>query len=120
MSNPYTVERGFARDYPFQCKAQGGLSPAIFNVDDILAADFYPLGFSVSACSPTTVFYTANSTQDGYGQGQVSVRLTVANSLSLQMGTQYILKVRRALASAPTAFTLIVKKLFDVRDSSQI
>ncbi len=120
MSNPCTVERGYARDYPIQCKAQGGRSPAAFNSDDILAADFYPVGFGVSSCSPTTVFYTAGSTQDGYGQGQVSVNLSAANSHALQTGTQYILEVRRALASAPTAFTVIAKMLFDVRDSSQI
>lgn len=120
MSAPNVVDRGFARNYPIRCKAQGGARPAVFNADDVLRADFYPVGSTTSACSPETAFYTARSSQNGYAQGEVSVNLTVANSNALQFGTQYVLEAKRALASSPTVFSLIAKKLFAVRDSSHV
>jgi len=59
--------------------------------------------------SPAVTWYTANSTQTGYDQGQVLVSYTIAQSAQLVPTGSYTLVVSRAPAATPLKVEDIVR-----------
>lgn len=93
---------GWPANRPIQCWAEGGITPAVYNVDDILSAKVIPARSTISIFSPTVAFYTANNTQTGYAQGQVYPMFTGANMSLLMPGIHYTLAIFRVLAANPS------------------
>lgn len=114
MRNPFAIFCGFAEDFPIQIRLKGAGAAARLASDDILRTAFYPFGNGVSACSPAISYYTANSTQTGYDQGQVMVSFSLSDTLAATPTVPYILFVTRARAAAPTVFTPIAALRFNV------
>lgn len=66
----------------------------MFASGDTLAAYVYPGQEEASLFSPAAAWYTAGNTQTGYGQGQVLVSITAAQSATLEANGLYTLAVR--------------------------
>jgi len=97
--NSHTIIAGYARDYPIQAWLQGGNTPSAYGASDPLAAYVYQGRSATALFSPAVAWYTANSTQTGYGQGQVVVSYTGAQSAQLVPTGSYTLVVTRAPAA---------------------
>jgi hypothetical protein len=94
----------------FQCFVRGtGTVAAVFNSTDTLTSSVIQSQQTASIFSPTPVFYTANSTQTGYDQGQVQVTGTKAQAAMLVPSTSYTLEVWRTLTSDSSNPDLIVR-----------
>lgn len=91
--------QGGRKNLRIQCWAEGGVTPYVFEADDVLSASVYPARNPASVISPTMSFYTANSTQTGYDQGQVDVAFSVAQFALLQPGIRYQIDVGRTPAA---------------------
>jgi hypothetical protein len=93
---------GWPANRPIQCWAFGGVTPAVFNSDDILSANVYPARSTTSMFSPTVHFYTADSTQSGFAQGQVEPEFTGTQMALMMPGIHYTLAIFRVLAANPS------------------
>jgi hypothetical protein len=99
---------GQPKAIPIQCKVFGGLA-AIYNSTDILTGSIRQTRQSADLFSMPMDWYTANSTQNGYGQGQIQATLTIANAVLLVPGISYTLLAWRALAGSPSNPELIAR-----------
>ena len=107
---PIILVAGQPTSVPIQCNLRGfGTTPAVFNVDDILSCSVIPTGQTFAVCNPTIAWYTANSTQVGYLQGQVEASFSPANMALLTASVRYTLDVWRALSGAPDVLELIAR-----------
>jgi len=107
---PITLVAGQPTAVPIQCNLRGfGTTPAVFNSTDILSCSVIPAGQTFAVCNPGIAWYTANTTQVGYLQGQVEASFSPANMALLTPTVRYTLDVWRAIASAPTVLELIAR-----------
>jgi hypothetical protein len=84
-----------------------GTKPGILNSSDSLTAAVWRSGQTVSVFTLPITWYTANSTQVGYLQGQVEVTLSTANAILLTPGVSYTLLCWRAISGTPTELECI-------------
>jgi hypothetical protein len=87
------IVQGGAADWPLQTWNRGSQTTPAYASGDTLTAYVYPGGSQASLFSCTVGWYTAGSTQTGYGQGQVQVSVTSAQSATLEAGGKYTLIV---------------------------
>ncbi len=93
MSVQLTIVQGSAADWPLQAQNRGGASVPTFGSSDTLTATVW-IGVNQTALfQPAVSWYTANGTQTGYGQGQVLVSPTAAQSTQLEQNGTYSLEV---------------------------
>ena len=90
-----TIVIGSHEDYPLQCWNRGAQSAPVFLADDVMTAYVYRGQDQSTVFSPTVAWYTKNSTQTGYDQGQVLVTITSAQAALLSENGEYSLIVWR-------------------------
>lgn len=73
-----------------------GNAAATFSADDILTAQFYPLGNPTPAFSPAIAWYTAGGNQTGWEQRQFLAAISIDQAAMLQPSIRYVLDVFRA------------------------
>ena len=93
MSLQLTIVQGSAADWPLQAENRGGASTPTYAAGDTLAAVVWVGQTQTQLFAPTVAWYTAGSTQTGYGQGQVLVSVTAAQSAALTQNGTYGLEV---------------------------
>ena len=93
MSLSLTIVQGSATDWPLQAQNRGGQSQPVYASGDTLMASVWSGDTTTVLFSPTVAWYTAGSTQTGYGQGQVLVSPTAAQSATLAQNGTYGLEV---------------------------
>jgi hypothetical protein len=91
--NTQTIVAGSAFDLPIQAWLRGGATKAVFGTGDAIVASVLQRNVAAPIFQPSVAWYTANSTQNGYGQGQVMVSGTNAQSALLTPGGAYTLVV---------------------------
>jgi hypothetical protein len=110
MSSPVPIVTGAAVDLGIQTYLRGsGSQPASYASGDTLTAGVYQSRQSSALFTPTVTWYTANSTQTGYTQGQVVVSWTDAQGALLIPTISYTLVVFWAPASSPSKVAPIVR-----------
>ena len=93
MSVQLTIVQGSAADWPLQAQNRGGSSTPTFGSSDTLTATVWVGVDQTALFQPAVAWYTANGTQTGYGQGQVLVSPTAAQSATLEQNGTYSLEV---------------------------
>ncbi len=107
---PLVLVTGQPTTRAVQCNVYGtGTVPAIYNSTDILTASVIPSRQTSPIFTPSVDWYTAQSTQTGYGEGQVEVSLTAANMALLVPTISYTLSIYRALDSDPSNAEMIAQ-----------
>lgn len=97
---PLAITQGSGDTYPLQCWNRGAQSsPADWAAGDTLTACVYRGQSQASLFAPTAAWYTAGNTQTGYGQAQVQVTITAAQSATLEANGEYTLLVWRTPAA---------------------
>jgi hypothetical protein len=85
--------QGAYADWPLQTWNRGSQTAPAFGASDTIAAYVYPGQSQAQLFAPAVSWYTAGDTQTGYGQGQVMVSMTAAQSATLEAGGRYTLIV---------------------------
>jgi hypothetical protein len=107
--NSLTIVVGAAADFPVQTWNRGNASKPVYTSADALTAYCYQ-GRSLTALfSPAVAWYTANSTQTGYDQGQVLLSITSMQAALLTPGGAYSVVVWWSPASQPAKLAAIVR-----------
>jgi hypothetical protein len=88
-----TIVQGSAADFPLQAVNRGGKTFPTYAAGDALTAQVFAGQNQTALFTPTVGWYTAGSSQTGYGQGQVLVSITAAQSLPLDYAGTYTLEV---------------------------
>ena len=110
-AKPITIVTGQPTALPLQfwLRGTGGTRAALFNATDALSAAVIQTRQTTPVFTPSVLWYTAASTQSGYGQGQVEVSLSTASMLLLIPSVSYTLDVWRSLAGDPSDLELIAR-----------
>ena len=95
-----SIVQGACADWPLQCWQRGAITAPVFAAGDTLAAYVYPGQSQARLFAPAVIWYTASNTQTGYGQGQVLVSVTAAQSATLEAAGEYTLLVWWTAADA--------------------
>src|SRR6266853_3441517 len=110
-----TVVQGDAFSAPIQTYVRGGSRvPAVYAAGDTLNAFVYQGGSTTPLFTCAIEFYTANGTQDGWGQGQVFVSYTNAQGATLIAGGLYTLIVTWSPLTNPSQVETIVRTKLSV------
>ncbi len=115
-----TAFQGLQRDYQaLQIVNNDGTAAAnVFTAGSVLSADVWEGQNQTSLFSPTVAWYTANSTQTGYTQGQFSLSLTGANTATLNPAGEYYLLVSETTSGVKAPVWQGRLKIFAVAGST--
>jgi hypothetical protein len=94
--------------------ATGKPVPAIYNANDIITAEVIPSRSTIPTFAPAAGFFTAQSTQGGYAQGQVQATPTQAQMALLMPGIRYTILWFRQLADQVDPPELIARMPLDI------
>lgn len=108
-SNPISIVTGSAVDIPLQSWNRGSLSTPVFGANDTLAAAIYQSRISTPIFTPECGWYTAGSSQTGYGQGQTVTSVTDAQAALLVPTIRYSLSVSWTPAADPSKTVVIAR-----------
>lgn len=86
------------------------MTPAIYNATDVLSGAVIQTRQVSPLFVPSVGWYTADSTQVGYLQGQVEPSFTTAQALLLIPTISYTLEVWRSLVGFPLNLDLIARR----------
>jgi hypothetical protein len=106
---PTVLVQGQPTSVPYQGNLRGAGTQGIMNETDILSASVITTGVAAPVYTPDVAFYTANSTQTGYGQAQVEVSYETADVGLMVPSVHYTVVVWRALASSPSILEAVVR-----------
>ncbi len=109
MNTTISIVVGDAVDVPIQCWTRGGALSAVYASGDTLTAAVYQSRATSPLFTPAVAWYTAMGTQSGYGQGQVVVSFTNAQSALMVPTLPYTLLVYRTLFADNTRTELIAR-----------
>lgn len=95
---------GSHRDWPLQCWNQGAqTAPAGWASGDIMTAYLYQGQEQSQLMTLAVSWYTAGSTQTGYGQAQVVLTITAAQSATLEQNGVYTWQIWRTPSGSSEA-----------------
>lgn len=107
---PVTIVIGQPTTIQRQCFLRGsGDVSAVFNSSDALAAAVVQSRQTAAVFTPSVEWYTADSTQNGYAQGQVEATFTTVQAAMLVPTVSYTLLIWRALSGSPSVLELIAR-----------
>ena len=109
MNTTISIVVGDAVDVPIQCWTRGGAVSAVYAPGDTLSSAVYQSRATSPLFLPTAAWYTAMGTQTGYGQGQVVVSFTNAQTALMVPTLSYSLLVYRTLSANNTKTELIAR-----------
>jgi hypothetical protein len=89
MSAQFKIVKGSRADYPLQTWNRGSMSAPAYAPSDTFTATISRGQDQVSLFAPTITWYTANSTQTGYDQGDVVLSISASQSATLEAGGTY-------------------------------
>jgi len=107
--NPFPIVQGLAADYPTQTWLWGGLTKAAYANGDTLTGYCYPAKSTTALFQPAVSWYTANSFQTGYDQGQIVISISGAQSALLVAGNPFTLLVTWSPAGQPAKIAPIAR-----------